>query len=243
MEHTVHPVATNPAATARIAGVAYLAIILLAVFSEMVVRDGAIVSGDAAATASNILAREQLWRLAGAADFFTAACDVIVALLLYVLLKPVGRVAALLGAAFQLVLVGLSVLRIIFHMLPLSLLAAGDTYLSHFTPEQLQDLSYLSLRLHGQAYDVSLFFFGVHCLLIGWLIARANFLPRVFGWLLFVAGLCYVANTIGRAIDPQATSALYPWVLIEPFIAEAGLTLWLLFRGVNVAKWRAQAGA
>jgi hypothetical protein len=115
--------------------------------------------------------------------------------------------------------------------------------LAAFTPEQLQGLSYLALRLHGEAYDVALFFFGVHCVLIGWLVARARFLPRIFGWLLAIAGLCYVFNTLAGALAPEFARTLFPWILLPALPAEGGLTLWLLIRGVNAAKWREQAGA
>ncbi len=231
----------NPVATARFAGLAYLAIILAAPFSQMIVRNGAVVRGDSAATAANILAGEELWRWAGAAEFLTAACDVIVAILLYELLKPSGRTVSLLAAVFQLVLVAVSAVKILFHMAPLTLLQAGNTFLSNFSTEQLQDLSYLFLRLHGQAYDVMLVFFGVHCVLIGWLIARATYLPRLLGWLMLLSGLCYIANTVVRFVDPQLAPLLYPWVLLPAFVTEIGLTLWLLIRGVNAQKWHAQS--
>lgn len=231
----------NPVATARLAGLAYLAIILAAPFSQMIVRNGAVVRGDSAATAANILAGEELWRWAGAAEFLTASCDVIVAILLYELLKPSGRTLSLLAAVFQLILVAVSAVKILFHMAPLTLLQAGDTFLSNFSLEQLQDLSYLMLRFHGQAYDVMLVFFGVHCLLIGWLIARATYLPRLFGWLMLLSGLCYIANTVVRFVEPELAPLLYPWILLPAFVTEIGLTLWLLVRGVNAQKWHAQA--
>lgn len=233
----------NPVSTARVAGLAYLGIILSAPFSEMFVRDSAVVPDNAAATAANILAHEDLWRLGGAAEFFTASCDVIVAVLLYVLLKPLGRTTSLLAAVFQLVLVALSAVKILFHMLPLNLLKSGATYLTHFTLEQLQDLSYLSLRLHGRAYDISLFFFGVHCVLIGWLISKATFLPRPVGWALVLAGVCYAANVVVRFVAPDVASQLFPWVMLPGFLSETALALWLTLRGVNAEKWRQQAAA
>lgn len=233
---------SHPQLTARIAGLAYLIIFIAAPFAEMVVRSGAIVRGDAAATAANILAQEGLWRLAFAAELVNAACDAIVAVLLYELLKPAGRTVSLLAAVFRLVLVAIAAVKTLLHIAPLHLLS-GDGFLAAFTPEQLQGLSYLALRLHGGAYGVSLFFFGVHCVLIGWLIAHARFLPRIFGWLLAIAGLCYVFNTLAGALAPEFARSLFPWILLPALPAEGGLTLWLLIRGVNVAKWREQAGA
>jgi hypothetical protein len=233
----------NPASKARIAGLAYLVIIFAATFAEKVVRDGATVAGDAAATATNILGGEQLWRWAAFADLITAACDVTVAILLYELLKPVSKTGSLLAAVFQLILVAIAAVKVLFHLAPLTFLKAGNAYLSSFTSEQLQGLSYLSLRLHAQAYDISLFFFGIHCLLIGWLIARAMFMPRWLGWALVLAGFCYISNTLARELTPEFARVLYPWLFVAGGLAETLLTLWLLVRGVNVEKWRAQAAA
>jgi hypothetical protein len=231
---------SNPKLTARIAGMAYLIIFIAAPFAEVFVRSGAVVRGDAAATAANILAQEGLWRLAFAAELVNAACDAIVAVLLYELLKPAGRAMSLLAATFRLILVAIAAVKTLLHVAPLYLLSGAD-YMSGFTPEQVQGLSYLALRLHGEAYDVSLFFFGVHCLLIGWLIARAIFLPRIIGWLLVVAGLCHVFNTLAGALAPEFARMLFPWILLPALPAEGGLTLWLLIMGVNTQKWREQS--
>jgi hypothetical protein len=227
---------------ARVAGFAYLVIMVLAPFSQMVVRAGAIVRGDSAATAANILAAEPLWRWAFTAELVTAAADTLVAVLLYVLLRPVGRTVALLGAVFQLVMVALSCVKALFHLLALIVLDAGDTFLANFNAGQLQDLSYLSLRIHGEIYDIMLFLFGLHCLFVGWLIARATFMPRFLGWLMILAGACYVFNSVAGVLAEDFARTLYPWILLPALPAEGGLTLWLLIMGVNAQKWREQAG-
>lgn len=233
----------NPKPTARVAGLAYLMIFLIGPFSALAARSSAIVRGDSAATAANILAAEPLWRLAFTTELVNAAADIIVAVLLYVLLKPVGRTMALLGAVFQLVMAALLCVKALFHLLSLILLKDGDTYLTNFSAGQLQDLSYLSLRLYGETYDIMLFLFGVHCLLVGWLIARATFMPRILGWLMALVGLCYLFNTIAGVFAPEFREMLYPWILLPALPAEGGLTLWLLIMGVNAQKWRAQAAA
>jgi hypothetical protein len=232
----------NPRLIARIAGLAYLIIFLAAPFAEMYVRSGAIVSGDAAATASNILAAEGPWRLAFVAELVNAAADTIVAVLFYELLRPMGKTVSLLAAVFRLVLVAIAAVKALLHLAPLYFMSGAD-YMAAFSTEQLQALSYVSLRLHGEAYDVALFFFGIHCVLIGWLIARARFLPRIFGWLLAIAGACYLVNTIAGAMAPEFARGLFPWILLPALPAEGGLTLWLLVMGVNPAKWREQAAA
>jgi len=230
----------NPGATARIAGGAYLAIMLLAPFAQVFVRGQTIVRGDPAATAANILAAQDLWLYAFVAELFTAAADITVAVLLYVLLRPAGQAVALLASTFQLVMVAIGGVKALFHLAPLILLDQNSPFES-FSPQQLADLAFLSIRLHGEAYDVMLFLFGVHCLLVGWLIARTTFLPRAFGWLMAIAGVGYIANTLLGALAPEMARALYPWLLLPALPAEGGLALWLIFKGINVERWSAQA--
>jgi hypothetical protein len=93
---------TSPGFKARIAGVFYLLTFVtggLAVFA----RGGLVVNGDAAATATNILAHESLFRLGFAADLLVVACYIAVTALFYDLFKPVTRSVSLLAAFFSLV--------------------------------------------------------------------------------------------------------------------------------------------
>ena len=91
------------------AGVCYLITIVMGVFAEVFVRGELVVRDDAAATAANILSHETLYRLGLAADPVILAAYVAVTLVLYVLLKPVGRILSLLAAFFS--LIGIAVLR------------------------------------------------------------------------------------------------------------------------------------
>jgi hypothetical protein len=69
-----HPVETSPQVYARIGGVLYLIIIVIAIFGEMFVRDKLIVSGDATATANNIMASQLLWRISIAGELIMLVC-------------------------------------------------------------------------------------------------------------------------------------------------------------------------
>ena len=85
-------------------------------------------------------------------------------------------------------------------------------------------------------------FFGLHCLLVGYLILRSTFLPRFVGALMALGGRWL---TLGSGEPSVATvgSMLSPYILIPGIVGEASLSLWLLVKGVNVERWRAQAGA
>lgn len=231
---------TSPRLKARIAGLLY-AIVFVAVFA-LFTRSALVVSGDAAATASNILGAEQRFRLAFAADLVSVAAYIGVTAILYELLRPVSRTLALLGAFFGLAGSAIMAVNMVNHFAPL-LLLGGASYLAAFEAEQLQALAYVSLRLHTVGYNISGVFFGLHLLVLGVLVLGATFLPRLIGLLLVIAGACYMTNSLAIFLVPAFAEHLYPYILLPGLIGEGGLTLWLILVGVNSAKWRAQAGA
>lgn len=230
----------SPIAKARIAGVLYLIVIIAGVFAEAFVRGALIVPGDAAATAANIQGAEPLFRLGFAADLVSAAAYVGVTAILYELLKPASRTLSLLGASFGLAGSAIMATNMLNHLAPLFLL--GDaSYLAAFAAEQLQALARVSLRLHGLGYNISIVFFGLHLLLLGWLIVKSNFLPRTIGILLAIAGLCYLVNSFAIFVAPAFATLLSSFILLPGLVGEGALALWLVIIGVNAGKWREQA--
>ena len=83
----------------------------------------------------------------------------------------------------------------------------------------------------------SLVFFGVYCLLIGYLVFKSRFLPRVLGVLMMFGGLGWLTF-----LSPTLAHSLSPYNMAPGVIGEGALTLWLLIRGVNVQRWNEQAG-
>jgi hypothetical protein len=229
----------SPLLMARIAGALVLIITVAAPFAEVFVRGRLVVYGNAAATATNILAHESLYRLAGAADLLAFICDAAVALILYELLKPVSRRLALFAASFRLLHAAIVAANTLHHFAPLVLL--GDAHLlTAFNTDQLQALVLVSLSLHGTGYNIGLVFFGVHCLVIGYLIGKSTFLPHILGALLVIAGFCYLINSFAHLLSPSLAAHLYPYILL-PGLAEPLLALWLVVMGVDVQRWKEQA--
>jgi Domain of unknown function (DUF4386) len=226
----------SPQTYARVGGVLYLIIIVAGGFAELVVRSKLIVSGDAAATAHNIVTSVSLWRIAFAGELVMLVCDVVLALILYVLLKPIDKNLALLAAFFRLMHVAIYGITGLSTIAPLVLLGGAD-YLTAFQPHQLQALVRLSLRLHGEGYAIALVFFGCHCLLIGYLMFRSRYFPRTLGILLIVAALSYLIDSFVGFLAPSFEAMLFPGILLPALVAEGSLSLWLLLKGVDLAKW------
>lgn len=226
----------SPRFQARIAGFLYL-IIIVAGAVGYTMHSTLFVWNDAAATAGNILASEQLWRLSFAAMLVMLACDVAVAAMFYVLFKPVNRILSLIACAFRLVLVAIVGVTLLGRYAPLLLLK--DTASAAFETAQLQAIALLSIKLFERGFDVALVFFGFHCLAIGWLIYRSSFLPRFLGVFLLIAGLCYLISTFVNLVFPVVTLPFD--IQILSYAAEAVLCLWLIVKGVNAERWKEQA--
>jgi hypothetical protein len=105
----------------------------------------------------------------------------------------------------------------------LSLLAASFN-LAGLTLEALQIL------------DIGLVFHGFFCLLIGYLIFRSTFLPRILGALMAIAGLCFLTF-----LSTQLANSQPPYNLVSGLVGEGLVMLWLLVMGVNVQRWKEQS--
>jgi hypothetical protein len=227
-----------PRFKARIAGVFYLIAGQAYAFAEFSVRGKLVVHGDAAATAHNILAHEPLYRLGFAAELISAVCFIAVTLLFYDLFKPVNRNLSLLAAFFSLAGCAIQAFSSLFHLAPLVVLG-GEQYSSVFKVEQLQALAFMFLILRAQATSIYMVFFGCYNLLLGYLIFRSRFLPRILGVFMAIAGLTYQAF-----LSPPLANYLFPYILAPAgALGELSLMLWLLVFGVNVQRWMEQASA
>jgi hypothetical protein len=123
----------------------------------------------------------------------------------------------------------------VFYAAPWVVLS-GSKYLTSFSTDQSQALALLVLRFYVQAYDIGLGFFGFYCLLIGYLVFRSAFLPRVLGVLMMFGGLSWLTF-----LSPPLADYLRPYNIAPGAVGEGALTLWLLLVGVNAQKWAAQA--
>lgn len=220
---------------ARLGGILYLIIIVIGVLGEAVIRNTLVVPHDAAATAANIVQSELLWRVGVAAQMFLLLCAVALTFIFYVLLRPVNRKLAALVVFFGLVSLAVeSVGALALHNVLRPLLAASHLQLD---PAQLHAMAYLSIVEHGDAFGIALMFFGVEILIVGHLIRKSAYLPSWIGVLMQLAGVCYLANSFARVLFPSLAGMLFPAILLPAFVAESAFCLWLLTKGINVARW------
>jgi hypothetical protein len=125
----------------------------------------------------------------------------------------------------------------LFQIAPLVVLE-GSPYLSVFKVDQLQAAALMFIKLNTQAAYIYLVFFGLFNLLIGYLIFKSTFLPRILGVLMALSGLGWLTF-----LSPPLVNYLLTYIEVLGIIAEASLMLWLLVKRVNVERWKAQASA
>jgi hypothetical protein len=217
----------SPRPKARIIGIVYLLYFLTAVLAVFFMK-GLVVSADAAATASNLLAHEPRFRLGFAVGLIANAWYLALTALFYDLFKPVSRSLSLIAAFFSLVGCAIQTFGSLFQLAPFVVLGSGSQYLSVFKVEQLQALALMFLKLHSQAFNIGLVFFAFYCLLIGYLILRSDFLPRILGVLMVLAGLGWLTF-----LSPPLANYLSRYIQVFGFLAEVSLMLWLLVMGVD----------
>jgi hypothetical protein len=216
---------------ALIAGFGMLLMTFTAPFAEFFVYRTLVVPGDVESSVQNIVANEGRFLAGMFAYLVTFICDVLVAWALYVLLIPVHRSLSLLAAWFRLVhaviaLSGLAKLVTVFRIL--------DTpdYLTIFGSDPLHAQVHLLLSSFRYEWGMAMVFHAIHLGLLGYLVWRSGYIPRLVGILLAVAGLGHLLYNLGPYLYPDAELA---YIMIA-FVGELVFMLWLLARG-----WKLQA--
>jgi hypothetical protein len=196
------------------AGLGLTLMVALAAFGVFGATAPLITSGDAAKTAQDILGSQGLFRSGVACLVLVVVLDVVVAAALQTLFLPVNRGLSMLAAWFRVAYAAVYLVAILQLVLALGLLA---------DPEQAMR----AIDAYTTIWLVGLVLFGVHLLLIGYLAYRSSFMAKVFGVLLVVAGLGYVADGFAVVLlpGPQVSIAQFT------FVGEVALILWLLVVG------------
>lgn len=222
---------TTNASTFRWAGLLYLLVFVFGIFSELVLRAPAIVSGDAEMTAANILGSQGTFYLSIAADLVMVLSDVALALLLFVIFRPVSKTLAMVAAGFRLTQSAILAVNLL-NLFAGAVLVMHPGSLSGFTAEQSNAMALFFIELHGAGYDLGLFFFAIACLVLGWLIVRSGFAPKALGYVVAASGVVYFVGSTS-VFFAQDAAEMVSYFYVIPMVAEAWFALWLLTRGLR----------
>jgi hypothetical protein len=217
---------------AHIAGILYVAASITAVFAWVYVNGKIFVRDDAIATANNIRASDTLLRLGIAAELIGSIIFIFVVLALYRLFKPVSEKHAMAMAVLLLISTPISLLAVLGEVAAL-IVIGGANFLSTFDQHQLDSLSYLFFRLHGQALVVAQVFWGLWLFPFGLLVIQSGFIPRFLGYLLWIAAFGHIANSFAAVLLPAQRQAIAQFADILQ-MAELPIIFWLLIWGAKV---------
>jgi len=210
---------------ARSAGFFYLLTMLTGILA-LYLSGHLVVMDNAASTATNILSHGNSFRAGFVADALMTACYIVVTALFYRLFQHTNRTISLAAAFFS--LAGCAMMAVSLLSYPTYLLVLKSSAVT-FSTEQLQSLALLAFGSFRRAYDTGLIFFGVYCLLIGLLIIKSGFIPRVIGFLMVLAGLGWLTY-----LWSPLAAAMEPYNLLPGLIGEGALALWLMVKGTGV---------
>jgi len=217
----------------KVAGVLMLLSFVGGGFGEAYVPSKLIAANDAAATVENLKVSDYMFRLGFAGYLVEACCDVSLALIFYVLLKPVDKYVSLLAAFLGLIGTATFAAAELFYFAPTLLLRNGS-YLKSFTPDQLNALALLSLNLFGLGAVIFTAFYGLGWVLRGYLMFRSGYFPKFLGVLMALAGLGFIVSNFMVVLAPHYNASWLPAFMVPGALL---LTVWLLIKGVDLRKW------
>ncbi len=212
---------------ALIVGLAYL--LNPVSYAEFVIYPKLIIPGHIEQTVANIGSHHGLFLAAFFCYLIDFIEDIIIAWGLYIMLAPVNRALALLAAWFQLIYTAIAIVGL-FNLPTVYRMLTTPEYLSTFGPGPLQ--AQINLLLHSFRYDYSLalVIFGIHLLLVGYLIVRSRYIPWWLGILLVINGFGWMINGLQPYLYPDANIGF----ISISFFGELVFMLWLLIRGWKI---------
>jgi hypothetical protein len=217
---------------ARVAGLLYLIVIATGLFSEVFVRQALRISGNALATAQNIQSHEMLFRWGIVADLVNFVVGLLCVLIIYFLFKRVNKFLLRLALIFVVIQTAVIAVNLLNQVSPL-LILGNDAYLNTLQPHQLAALSLLFLNIQAQGYAIGLVFFGVYCLLVGYVIFKSKVVPKILGILYIISGMAYLINSFTMLLSKGFANPLFTYLGIPILVGELSFCLWLLIKGVE----------
>lgn len=217
---------------AKIAGAAYVALFVLGIFANFVVREGLIEAGDASATVANIQDSELLFRIGIVSFLIIFVLDVVIAWLLYIIFRSESRDISLVAAWFRLVYTAFLGIAVIFFFVVLQLLSGVD-YLSSLSTGQIEAQVMLYLDAFNFTWLIGLLMFGIHLIILGYLILKSVSIPKYMGVLLVLAGAGYVIDTTAFSVLSEYedySDVFLAIVAIPSIVGELAFTIWLFMK-------------
>ncbi len=239
MTHTM--LEKSPVKYARIAGLLYLVIAVFGAFAIGYVPSVIYAAGDAAQTAENLLANQGLFNMGVLADVVVLQVEIILTVMLYWLFKPVSPTLSMIATLSRFGMIVVMGMNILIHIMP-TLLLSGSNVLAVFDTAQLQATAFMFFEAHALGIFIWQLFFSLHLLLVGYLVVKSEYFPKVLGWMMGVGSFGYLIQALAGITQTEnglvSTAVVVLLVLVT--LGELGFALWLLIKGINVQKFTAR---
>jgi hypothetical protein len=223
--------------TARFAGVLYLVITVFAAIAHFYVPSNIIVAGDAATTAQNLVNNVTLFRIGGVgSELVILLTEIILSVVLYVLLKPVNKTLSLLAMVSRLAMTTIHGLNLLNYFFAMAMVSGTGSMAAAFTSEQLNALMMVFLDALNIGFTIGIAFLVIHVLILGYLIFKSGYFPKVLGIFFIAAGFGYLFDSFAQLLCTTYTSTPGIIAMVIMF-SEIVFPVWLLIKGVNKEGW------
>ena len=228
-------VVSSPKRLARIAGMLYLAVAILAGFAVGYVLGRVYIPGDAAATAANLLANAGLVRLGVVANLAQATIMIFLAMTLSRLLSHVNKNVARAMVILVAIATAIMCLTLVFEFAAL-LVATNSAYAAALGAPGAAALALLLLEMYHYGFLIAQIFFGLWLMPLGYLAFKSGMFPKALGVVLILAGVCYLVDLLALFLVPDLGASIHTFVGVIPTtLAEVWMVLYLLVVGVRVS--------
>jgi hypothetical protein len=194
---------------AIVVGTAFIISLFLAIIVGNFILPNFINPGDAAALANDIKANEMLFSIAVIVYLIILALDAVIALALYIVLKPANKILASLSGIFRLLYAAIAVI---------SVFALAFQFINVY--------SYETIKLW-----IAYLFFTCHLFVTGYSVFKSGYIPRGLGILLIIDSFCYIMAFYLSFLVPEA---LLPIFMMFMIIGELSLSLWFLLKNSKI---------
>ncbi len=217
------------------AGISILVMTAAAVVSNDLTIGRLVIPGDALATTENILAFEGTFRLGIFSWIVVLLCDLLAAWGLYQYFRPVNSGISLMMAWSRLAYIAM-LGAAIFHFIHVLVIIGSESYVEAFGTGQLQAQIHLYTEAFEKTWSAALIVFGLHILLLAWLILRSSYVPVFFAIWLLAGGCGYFIVHSSKLLFPVYGDfiRMAEWIFLLPMLGEVALGVWLVWKGKNV---------
>lgn len=213
----------------RFAGILYILLVFLGPFIILYIPSVIIVEGSALQTVDNILANETLFRIGIFGEVMIFSIEILIIATLYTIFKRVDEYYSLIAAISRFGMVAIMGVNVIIYLAILPIINNPEIFVG-FTGEQLDSLVLLLLNIHEYVVYVWGVFFAIHLAILGYLITKSEFVPKVIGQLIMIGSIGYLFDSIKVFfnIENSIVVAIFSVLLVASFAGELSFIIWLL---------------